>query len=295
MEVSLILTGVSDQYGIEVVDYTSLNSRTFLLETNEGPFLLKEKKRIVQLTNECHLLEYLKSKGISVGLPLVTIHERFYMEVQNRYYMVQEYIPGIIYQDLQDLDEPEKRMKQIGLALGKLHLALKDAAVVVKKHNAYKTMLDLIHQSKWTDEQLHALKPIISYLNQYQHLAEQLPKQLIHRDCHLSNLIFTDDQIGFIDFELAQESYRLFDVAYVLTSLLVGNFEQSKETWLMMIKPYLSAYQAINPLTKIELKLMKWMMLHIQLIFAGYFKTKKMEIEANLNLDVADWIMKQSI
>jgi Ser/Thr protein kinase RdoA (MazF antagonist) len=293
MEVSLLLAAISDHYGIEVVDYSSLNNHTFLLETNQGAFLLKKKKRVVELTNECQLLEYLKLKGIRVGLPLITIQERFYIEVQNQYYMVQEYIPGKIYNGIQQLDDPEQQMKQVGLALGQLHLALREAPMLVKKQNSYKMMLDFVHQAKWTSVQLKCLKPILNYLNE--HHSEELPKQIIHRDCHISNLVFTKHHIGFIDFELVEENYRLFDVMYVLTSLLMSDFEGSKETWLRIIKPYLAAYQAVNPLTKVENRLIKWMLLHIQLIFSGYFKSKQLELEAEQNLEVADWIMKQDI
>ena len=66
---------------------------------------------------------------------------------------------------------------------------------------------------------------VIRKMNQihtaFKEIAHPLREQIIHRDMHLSNVIFKDNEFqGFIDFELLESNVRVFDLCYCCTSIL---------------------------------------------------------------------------
>lgn len=42
-----------------------------------------------------------------------------------------------------------------------------------------------------------------------------LPRQLIHRDMHTSNLLYRNGMFSFIDFDMSQRNVRIFDIVYL--------------------------------------------------------------------------------
>ena len=49
------------------------------------------------------------------------------------------------------------------------------------------------------------------YLNAFSSLYPQLRRQIIHRDPNPGNMICSEDQWGFIDFDLAERNARIYD------------------------------------------------------------------------------------
>lgn len=42
-----------------------------------------------------------------------------------------------------------------------------------------------------------------------------LPRQLIHRDMHTSNLLYRNGMFSYIDFDMSQRNVRIFDIVYL--------------------------------------------------------------------------------
>ena len=71
----------------------------------------------------------------------------------------------------------------------------------------------------------HVDQDVVRTMNQihsdFKKTITSLRKQIIHRDMHLSNVIFKDNEFqGFIDFELLERNVRVFDLCYCCTSIL---------------------------------------------------------------------------
>ncbi|EJR63120.1 hypothetical protein IIO_02217 [Bacillus cereus VD115] len=101
-----------------------------------------------------------------------------------------------------------------------------------------------------------------------------LPKQIIHRDMHLSNVIFHDNEFqGFIDFELLESNVRVFDLCYCCTSILSELFsdETGRGKWLHIVSKIFEGYYKQSILTREELQSIWYVMLSIQVIFITYF------------------------
>ncbi|MGN7399976.1 phosphotransferase [Cytobacillus praedii] len=66
-----------------------------------------------------------------------------------------------------------------------------------------------------------------------------MPKQLIHRDTHIDNIILSEDiLLGVIDFEIAEVNVNIFDLCYCLTSVLNEVFinNNMRHNWIILLR-----------------------------------------------------------
>ena len=101
-----------------------------------------------------------------------------------------------------------------------------------------------------------------------------LPKQLIHRDVHFGNFLFSEGKLsGYIDFDLCQRNIRIFDICYFLTGLLAEETEDAftKAEWLENLKSVLAGYESIIHLSEKEKSAIPCVMECIEILFAAYF------------------------
>jgi len=121
----------------------------------------------------------------------------------------------------------------------------------------------------------------------------KLPRQLIHRDIHQSNMIFYRNKLkGFIDFEIPTYGIRIFDPCYCSTSILTSKFKSKKirKKWINLLLSILKGYNSINRLKRIEINAIFYVLLSIQLLFMAYMvRINKIEI-AQFNQSILKWI-----
>lgn len=113
---------------------------------------------------------------------------------------------------------------------------------------------------------------VIRKMNQihidFKETVHSLRKQIIHRDMHLSNVIFKDNEFqGFIDFELLESNVRVFDLCYCCTSILSELYsdEVLRGKWQHIISTIFEGYNKQNILTREELQSIWYVMLSIKL------------------------------
>ena len=103
---------------------------------------------------------------------------------------------------------------------------------------------------------------------------EFLPKQLIHRDVHFGNFLFSEGELsGYIDFDLSQRNIRIFDICYFLTGLLAEEAEEAftKKEWTENVRAAIEGYESITRLSAEEKAAIPWVMGCIEILFAAYF------------------------
>ena len=136
---------------------------------------------------------------------------------------------------------------------------------------------------------------VIRKMNQihtaFKEIIHPLREQIIHRDMHLSNVIFKDNEFqGFIDFELLESNVRVFDLSYCCTSILSELYsdEVLRGKWQHIISTIFEGYNKQNILTREELQSIWYVMLSIQVIFITYFVQLKDLLK--LNEEMFFWI-----
>jgi len=121
----------------------------------------------------------------------------------------------------------------------------------------------------------------------------KLPKQLIHRDIHPSNMIFYRNKLkGFIDFEIPTYGIRIFDPCYCSTSILTSKFKSKKarKKWIDLLSSILKGYNSKNKLKKSEINAIFYVLLLIQLLFMAYMVRIDKIKTAQFNQSILKWI-----
>lgn len=269
-------------WGVEG-DITQLTQTTWSISNQYVIKIYEDKKALMR---NLEMFRMLLQEGVPVP-QIVPLTDMGYYEDQNKLYLMTTQLKGKAVTDISALDE--RWFLNFGRVLAKLHMAFHVCQETMSYwHNS------LLEEMKgWVSDQLkendghqvqpNEIKETIMHLEKYYHL---LPKQLIHRDVHLGNFIFEQDQFsGYIDFDLSQSNIRIFDICYFLLGLLCeGNYYQlHEEKWHEIVINVLKGYHELMPLSLYELKSIKDVMACIELLFIAYYLSigdEKMAIDA---------------
>ncbi|MGE7867476.1 phosphotransferase enzyme family protein [Bacillus paramycoides] len=261
----------------EHVTATVIQSKVTKVTCNNKAYILKEKGSIKQLLVELNVLEQLDEKGIRVQKLVKTKSDERYVFYKEKYYCLYEYVAGSML-EIKDSEKLKELGSTIGEELANLHQALNSVGDVSEliKRDLYKVLYEWAMPILEKNEQVQ--RNVIQQMNnihkKFKEKVQLLPKQIIHRDMHLSNVIFQDNEFqGFIDFELLEENVRVFDLSYCFTSVLSELYmdETLRRNWLQIVRNIFEGYNKQNVLTREEVQTIWYVMLSIQIIFITYF------------------------
>ncbi|PGM52018.1 aminoglycoside phosphotransferase [Bacillus cereus] len=261
----------------EHVTATVIQSKVTKVTCNNKAYILKEKGSIKQLLVELNVLEQLDEKGIRVQKLVKTKNDERYVFYKEKYYCLYEYVAGSVL-EIKNTEKLKELGSTIGEELANLHQVLNSVGNVSEliKRDLYKVLYEWAMPILEKNEQVQ--RDVIQQMNnlhkKFKEKVQLLPKQIIHRDMHLSNVIFQDNEFqGFIDFELLEENVRLFDLSYCFTSVLSELYmdETLRRNWLQIVRTIFEGYNKQNALTREEVQTIWYVMLSIQIIFITYF------------------------
>ncbi|KAB2441200.1 phosphotransferase enzyme family protein [Bacillus luti] len=261
----------------EQVIATVIQSKVTKLTCNNKVYILKEKGSIEQLLVELDVLERLEEKGIKVQKIVRTKSDERYVFYKEKYYCLYEYVVGNVL-EIKDTENLKELGSIIGEEIANLHQALNSVnrANELIKRDLYKVVYGWALPILEKNEHIHrgVIKRMQQLHTAFKETVQSLPKQIIHRDMHLSNVIFKSNQFqGFIDFELIENNVRVFDICYCCTSILSELYsdETLRGKWLHIVSKVFEGYYKQNNLTKEEINSIWYVMLSIQVIFVTYF------------------------
>ncbi|EEL70477.1 phosphotransferase enzyme family protein [Bacillus mycoides] len=261
----------------EHVTATVIQSKVTKVTCNNKAYILKEKGSIKQLLVELNILEQLYEKGVKVQRVVKTESDKKYVLYKEKYYCLYEYVAGNVL-EIKDTDKLIGLASIIGEEIANLHQALNsvNSANELINRDLYKVVY------KWAlpilEKHEHVHQDVIRKMDQihtaFKETVHSLPKQIIHRDMHLSNVIFQENEFqGFIDFELLESNVRVFDLCYCCTSIVSELYsdETLRGKWFQIVSKIFEGYYKQNILTREELQSIWYVMLSIQVIFITYF------------------------
>ncbi|OJE47886.1 aminoglycoside phosphotransferase [Bacillus luti] len=261
----------------EQVIATVIQSKVTKLTCNNKVYILKEKGLIEQLLVELDVLERLEEKGIKVQKIVRTKSDERYVFYKEKYYCLYEYVVGNVL-EIKDTENLKELGSIIGEEIANLHQALNSVnrANELIKRDLYKVVYGWALPILEKKEHIHrgVIKRMQQLHTAFKETVQSLPKQIIHRDMHLSNVIFKSNQFqGFIDFELLENNVRVFDICYCCTSILSELYsdETLRGKWLHIVSKVFEGYYKQNNLTHEEINAIWYVMLSIQVIFVTYF------------------------
>jgi Ser/Thr protein kinase RdoA (MazF antagonist) len=127
-------------------------------------------------------------------------------------------------------------------------------------------------------------------------LYPKLPRQLIHRDVHLGNVLFVDGRLsGWLDFDLGQRNARIFDIAYLLSGLLAGRLYESDKIniWRGIYRDMLNGYNEINFVTDTEYAALPVIIAYVNLLFTVFMQEHNDLKQSGDALKLAKWICEE--
>lgn len=133
---------------------------------------------------------------------------------------------------------------------------------------------------------------IIDYCYSFKPICDTLPRQLIHRDVHLNNMIF--DEMGFsgyLDFDISQKNIRLLDICYLGSSMLVENYKDSNRLsiWYDIFRGTLHGYEKVLKLTENEIAAIPYVFVFIEVLFSAFFSQTGQKDLSDSCVDMAIW------
>ena len=203
---------------------TPLNQKVNLITTEKQKYILKKKENPDQIITEVKLLTTLSKHNIKVQQLIQTLEGDYFVSYENTYYCMYEYLTGSVL-EVKDINRLKVLSSDVGKEIAKLHQSLSQLHIESQlvERNLFMTVYDwaipTIEESTIVNPKviqlMKQLKPEI------EKMISSLPVQIIHRDTHLSNLVFEGNSfVGFLDFEIAEINIRIFDICYCLTSIL---------------------------------------------------------------------------
>lgn len=237
-----------------------------------GSYILKVYSDLPPLERNAHILTILRENGLPTARIVPASPECVYVAQENRFYLLTTRLEGRPY----DGKISESAVRNMGKALAALHRTfLKCQDKLTLWDNSL-----LQELSGWIREHLDAdswkLLPEAVFLEIHAALEALYPGlrvQMIHRDVHFGNFLFSGDTFtGYIDFDLSQKNIRIFDLCYFLAGLLAHETGADMALpWSRIVQVTVDAYHNENPLSREERAAIPMVMQAIELLFAAYY------------------------
>lgn len=255
-------------------------------------YVLKTNEDKNQLDKSILLNRLLLSEGVPVIEYINTISGKPYVNLDEKYWCLMKKIKGTCF------DPFVGDLKYNGIILGK---------AVAEMHKALKSIEDKIdiydsdffnELSSWIVPELEkndisfkdgVMDSIYAFFNRYY---KALPRQLIHRDIHTSNLLFENGVFSYLDFDMSQRNVRVFDIVYLGCSQLVENYKDEirLKQWREIFGGILQGYNELLPLGEDEMNAMPFLFVFDEILFtAFYLKIGQPEIAKSCEV-MTNWL-----
>ena len=233
-----------------------------------------------QMMKNLRVVKVLATQGFTAALPVTTKAGEEYLD-GNTIFTLTHKIPGEpLSKDKRFGDERRSYGFKNGQSIAKLHRALADVEsdIMPDEADLYKQVTDWVIPNihKQNEQWKMGLDDAFfdDYTQTFGVLFPKMPKQLIHRDIHPSNILFDNSEVsGFIDFDLSERSLRLWDPCYCATGTLCEwrGVEDIQKKWPQVLEGILHGYDSVNPLTIEEKQAVFYVLCSIQMICVAYF------------------------
>lgn len=259
-------------------------------------YVMKLSANLGKLKNNMDIAKKLADYGLVAATPILSADGEEYIADGELYYCITKRIKGKQMQpDSMYEGDYKERARYIGEIIGQLDKALEKADVLVNDTDTYESVVN------WALPQLAGkvnLPKVLldNYKDGFGKTYRAIPRQVIHRDPNPGNIILSEEQWGFIDFELSERNVRIYDPCYAATAILSESFVEGNAEkmmkWVNIYKNIIYGYDAVVSLTNEEKEAIPYIVLSNQLISTAWFADKEKFKELyEVNKKMTEWIM----
>lgn len=265
------ITQVITNWGLKNKDIKQIYNTTWQVGDE---YVLKVYQSFSMLERNLKILQILDNMDIPVGKIIATVNNEQYVSCNNQFFFLSRRLRG---SNIVRIGNDTKIATIMGKIIADLHMAFKKCEDVDVFWN--NSLLDEMNgwvksNFKANDWKFISKEEYENTVSQLAKVYDNLPVQLIHRDVHFGNFLFSDGKFsGYIDFDLSQRNIRIFDLCYFLLGLLSEEekLEISDELWFEFVKNVFAGYGRKMKLTEAEKKAVPYVMECIELLFVSYF------------------------
>lgn len=262
--------GILSLWGMEIQQLSQIYATAW--EVNHS-YVMKAYSDKKQLERNIKISGILARCDIPVAEIVPTETGEKYVEQEGFYFFLSRKLQGSNVTDIKDKEIARK----MGRAMARLHKAFLECEKEIPFWD--NSLLD--EMKGWVQENLAAnawkivdRETYARAVESLESMYDRLPKQLIHRDVHFGNFLFSEgDLSGYIDFDLSQRNIRIFDICYFLTGLLAEETKDAftKKEWTESVRAAIAGYEGITRLSAEEKAGIPCVMECIEILFAAYF------------------------
>ena len=227
------------------------------------------------LERNLKILKILDEMNLPIGKIVPTCNNQLYVSSDTIFYFLSKKLSG---NNITRIGNDGRIIAlRMGQIMADLHIALKKCegidvfwnnSLLDEMNGWVKNNLEHNHWNYISKEEFEKIVTSLELLYKY------FPVQLIHRDVHFGNFLFSNGEFsGYIDFDLSQKNIRIFDICYFLLGLLSEEekLEITKEQWFDFLKNVFIGYESKLKLSEFEKKAVPYVMECIELLFIAYF------------------------
>ena len=275
-------------WGLDGAIVTPMEQRSESTWDVGGMYVLKHFRAAEDLSRSMKFSRLLSSHGI----PVITFipADDGQITPQDSLYCLMTKLPGKHV----DFYEEQSLAHEMGRELARLHIALSDIESKTSCHDS-----NLL--SDWHDRIKPGLGDVSTCMVQsidtaFCDMFPKLPHQLIHRDVHCHNVLFENGRLtGWLDFDLSHRNVRIFDIAYLLSGLLIGIIDNpvKVEKWRSIYIDLLHGYDEVNRLSDNERNAIPVLMIMIEFLFIWYWEEQGDSEQRGIALELATWLYNE--
>ena len=267
------ITRVITNWGLKNMDIKQIYNTTWQVGDD---YVLKVYQSFSMLERNLKILQILDNMDIPVGKIIPTANNEQYVSCNNQFFFLSRRLQG---SNIVRIGNDSKIATIMGKIIADLHMAFKkcEDADVFWNNSLLDEMNGWVKSNfEANDWKFISKEEYEKTVSQLAMVYDNLPVQLIHRDVHFGNFLFSDGKFsGYIDFDLSQRNIRIFDLCYFLLGLLSEEvkLEITDELWFEFVKNVFAGYERKMKLTEIEKKAVPYVMECIELLFVSYFES----------------------
>ncbi len=257
----------------EINDYYYINSgvRSENSFCVDDKYFIKFNINLAMLKNHIAVSKALKNVGFNSAVPITTVNDKEIVEDGELYCILTSKIDGLPLKS-EDMYGDTGNPRFVGEIIGQLSLVLKEFGdIAVNETNVLESVKN--YGIPKTKEMFNLSEEFYNnFIAAFEEVYQNLPKQIIHRDPNLANIIVYGEKFSFIDFDLTERNLRIVDPCYAATSVLSETKDESKfDEWLEIYTDIIIGFDSVVSLSDDEKKAIPYVILANQFIFTAWF------------------------